>query len=78
MIGGGIVARQRVLGVLGSAAIVIAAIRALVTAVQAVPLYAVFGTAALLLLGIAAMLAAARSRITEARQVLREAWSTWD
>ena len=78
MICGAVAARQRLLGVLGSAAIAVAAVRALVTVAQVVPLYAVFGAAALLLLAIATTLANARSRVTEARHVLREAWSTWD
>jgi len=77
-LGGGIVARHRLLALLGSAAVAASALRSLLVAVQAVPLYAVFGGAALLLLAVATLLAAARPQIGEMRHSLRRTWNGWD
>ena len=73
-----IVLRLRVLAVIGGAAVLAAALRALVTAFQDVPLYAVFGVAAVLIMVLATVLATQRARLHDARESLRAAWGTWD
>lgn len=73
-----IVLRLRILAVIGGAAVLAAALRALVTAFQNVPLYAVFGVAAVLLMVLATVLATQRARLHDARESLRSAWATWD
>lgn len=73
-----IAARVRLLAVIGGGAVAAAAIRALITAVAGVPLYAVFGVAALLLMVLATVLATQRARLHDARESLRDAWAAWD
>jgi hypothetical protein len=73
----GVGSRTRLLVIMGAAAILGAAVRALVSAVQVVPLYLAFGTAALILLATATVLAMARARVRQAGHSVREAWATW-
>ena len=77
-VGVAIVLRLRILAVIGGAAVLSAALRALITAFQNVPLYAVFGVAAVLLMALATVLATQRARLHDAREALRESWAAWD
>ena len=77
-VGLAIVLRLRLLAVIGGAAVLAAALRALITAFQNVPLYAVFGVASLLLLVLATVLATQRARLQHARESVRETWGSWD
>ena len=77
-VGVAIVLRLRILAVIGGAAVLAAALRALVTAFENVPLYAVFGVAAVLIMVLATVLATQRARLHDARESLRTAWGTWD
>ena len=54
------------------------ALRALVSAFESVPLYAVFGVAAVVLMVLATVLATQRARLHDARESLGVAWGTWD
>ena len=74
----GVGSRTRLLVIMGAAAILGAAVRALVSAVQVIPLYLAFGTAALILLATATVLAMARARVWQAGHSVREAWAAWD
>lgn len=77
-VGVAIVLRLRLLAVIGGAAVLAAALRALVTAFENVPLYAVFGVAAVLLMVLATVLATQRARLHDARESLRSVWAAWD
>ena len=77
-VGVAIAIRVRLFAVLGGGAMAAAALRALITAFANVPLYAVFGVAALVLMVLATVLATQRARLHDARESLREAWGTWD
>ncbi|MBI3969695.1 MAG: hypothetical protein HY332_00280 [Chloroflexi bacterium] len=73
---GGIALRQRVLVVFGAGAVAVGALRALLLLLQQIPLYAVFGVVALLLLAGAAILAMFRDRFGGTRRVIGS-WSDW-
>jgi hypothetical protein len=73
----GVGAHDRTLVVGGAAALLGAAGKAVFLAVEQIPLYVVFGCAALLLLGVAGLLAAARDRLVWARGSAAQAWSEW-
>jgi hypothetical protein len=77
IVGAAIVVRSRVLSVAGGAAIAAAAACALAQVVSSVPLYAVFGGAAVLLLVVATVLATQRHRIRDTRESLRDTWRSW-
>ena len=77
-VGVAIVLRLRILAVIGGGAVLAVALRALVTAFENVPLYAVFGVAAVLLMVLATVLATQRARIHDARESLRAEWGKWD
>ena len=77
-LGTAIVFRSRQLSVAGAVAMAAAAGLALAKVVSSVPLYAVFGIAAVLLMVVATLLATQRARIHETRESLRHAWGSWD
>lgn len=77
-VGGAIVLRLRILAGIGGAAILAAALRALITVFQNVPLYAVFGVAAVLLMALATVLATQRAHLHDARESLRAVWTSRD
>ncbi|MDR0359230.1 MAG: hypothetical protein LBJ87_07185, partial [bacterium] len=73
----GIWLRSRVLVIAGSTGIGLAALRALVLVAQTVPLFAVFGGVALVLLAGGATLALLRDRMGRARTDLTRRWAGW-
>ncbi len=72
-----IATRSRALGLAAGIGLALAAFHALLVVVQSVPLYAVFGLAALLLLAGATSLALGRERWIETRRVWQTTWSNW-
>ena len=76
----GIGMRSRILVISGSSAITVAALRALFVVIsqQLIPLFAIFGLLALLLLALGACLALLRDRIPEARTLLAKSWRDWN
>jgi hypothetical protein len=73
----GIATRSRVLVLAGGAGAALASLRALVTLIQEVPLFIVFGLVAILLLGGAAALAVLRARFADARTAMARSWRDW-
>ena len=73
----GIWLRSRVLVIAGTAGIGLVALRALVLVAQTVPLFAVFGAVALVLLAGGATLALLRDRMGRARTDLTRRWTEW-
>jgi hypothetical protein len=73
----GIATRTRVLVLAGAAGAALASLRALVILIQAIPLFIVFGLAAIVLLGGAAALALLRSRFADARVAMTRSWNDW-
>jgi len=73
----GIATRTRVLVLAGAAGAALASLRAIVILIQEVPLFIVFGLAAIVLLGGAAALALLRSRFADARVAMTRSWNDW-
>ena len=73
---GGIGLRNRTLVLGGGLAVAVGGLRAIFLVLQQVPLFAVFGVVALVLLAGAALLTVLRARATQARSVAAE-WATW-
>jgi hypothetical protein len=73
---GGIALRNRTLVLGGGLAVAVGGLRAIFLVLQEVPLFAVFGVVALVLLGGAALLAVLRARAAGARSVVAD-WATW-
>ena len=73
----GITARSRVLVVAAASAIAGSAARAVFQAVENVPLYYIFGAAALVMLVLGGGIAIARDRWREFGVVARQAWAAW-
>ncbi len=74
----GIVLRSRVLLAGGGAALALVSLRALLIVAQAGYLFVSFGAVALVLLGIATVLALSRDRYGPGAQGLRERLAQWD
>jgi hypothetical protein len=75
----GVALRQRVYVLAGAAGVALAALRALLMLLSQVPLFVVFGVAALLLLGLAALLAVLRERLGRASGGgVASTWADWD
>jgi hypothetical protein len=77
-IGIGIAWRSRVMVVTGGVGAALAALRALFQVAQYVPLFAIFGMVAILILVIAAALALARDRLVQAGASATSVWNQWD
>ena len=73
---GGIGLRNRTLVLGGGLAVAVGGLRAIFLVLQQVPLFAVFGVVALVLLAGAALLAVLRARAARARSVVAD-WATW-
>ena len=74
----GIAFRSRVLVLGGSAGAALGALRALLIVSHLLPLYVVFGSVALVLLAISAILAAMREQVTAFRSEVSHAWGAWE
>ena len=77
-VGSGIAFRSRVLLAGGGAALALVSLRALLIVAQAGYLFVAFGSVALVLLGIATVLALSRDRYEPAAQSVRERLARWD
>ena len=74
----GIAFRSRILVLGGSAGAALGALRALLIVSHLLPLYVVFGSVALVLLAISAILAAMREQVTAFRSEVSHAWGAWE
>ncbi len=77
-VGVGIGWRSRVMVVAGGVGAALAALRALIQVAQYIPLFAIFGLVAILILVIAAGLALARDRLVHAGVAANTIWKDWD
>jgi hypothetical protein len=78
LMGAAIASRVRMLAVAAAVATMAATGCALATVLPSIPLYAVFGTLAALLMVLATVLATQRSLIHEARESVVETWRGWN